>query len=425
LRPEAPIRRLVLTLAFAMACASARAQTSASHASGSPNGLHGRFELQEAGYFGQGDNLEAALGAQNRNDVLGNVRLTWEPSWDRWSLQVHYVANLEAGPNVKLAHAEAGLVPTPPSTWLDLTGTFINRGEVRGADGLDRLAAAYTAPDFVVRIGRQALTWGGGMVFRPMDLFDPFSPSATDTEYKPGTDMLYVQRLFADGSDLQLIVVPRPERPRGPVTTAASSIALHLHTTLLGQQTTWLLARDHGDVVTGLGVNGALGGATWNLELIPTVLGHGGARVSALANISDAMTLFGRNATVFGEYFHNGFGVAGGRYDLADLPPELVARLARGQLFNTRRDYLAAGMTLEANPLLDLSPTLIADLNDRSIFALVAATYSISDNLTLVAGAQAPLGPSRSEFGGLPLTASGALALAPPGQVYVQLRRYF
>ena len=258
-----------------------------------------------------------------------------------------------------------------------------------------------------------------------MDLFDPFSPSATDTEYKPGTDMLYGQRLFSDGSDLQLIFVPRPARRGGPVTTEESSLAMNLHNTLLGHHTTWLLARDHGDWVAGVGVNGALGGASWNVKVVPTVLRQGGTRVSALANISDATTLFGRNATVFAEYFHNGFGVAGGRYDLADLPRDLLDRLSHGQLFNTRQDYFAAGLTLQVTPLLNLSPTLIANLDDASAFALLAATWSFGDNLTLAGGFQVPIGPARTEFGGLPIAPAGARVLASPGQIYLQLRRYF
>ena len=101
-----------------------------------------------------------------------------------------------------------------------------------GPASIDRLAVTYTTPDLVVRVGRQAITWGSGLVFRPMDLFDPFSPTATDTECKPGVDMLYVQRLFADGSDLQFILAPRPAREGGPVTADASSAALHVHTTV-------------------------------------------------------------------------------------------------------------------------------------------------------------------------------------------------
>ena len=258
-----------------------------------------------------------------------------------------------------------------------------------------------------------------------MDLFDPFGPTATDTEYKPGVDMLYVQRLFADGSDLQFIAAPRQERAGGPVTLDASSLALHFHTTVLGHETTLLVARDHGDWVAALGVNGSLGGATWNLEAVPTALKGGGVQVSGIANISDAVTLFGRNATVFAEYYRNGFGVAGQPFDLASLPPDLVDRLARGQVFDTRRDYLASGLTLEVTPLLNLSPTLIVDLDDGSVLALFAGTYSLADNVTVAAGVQAPVGRSRTEFGGLPPSATSPVALAPPGQIYLQLRRYF
>jgi hypothetical protein len=75
--------------------------------------------------------------------------------------------------------------------------------------------------------------------------------------------------------------------------------------------------------------------------------------------------------------------------------------------------------------LLTASPTLIVNLNDGSAFALAAATWSLSDSLRLVAGAQAPLGPRRSEFGGLPLAPTSPVVFVPPAQLYVQLRRYF
>src|SRR5579859_1042583 len=315
-----------LALAASLGAGGALAQTD--------DNVHGRLELQDAGQVFGSDSVEAALGDEAANDALGNLRITWEPKSGPWSFQFAYVIEAEDGPSIALANAEAGLLPQPPATWLDLTDTFENHGALRASQTIDRLAVAYSTPDLVVRIGRQALTWGSGLVFRPMDLFDPFGPTATDTEYKPGVDMLYVQKLFADGSDLQFIVAPRPARQGGPVTVDASSAALHSHATLLGRQTTWLIARDHGDWVTGLGVNGALGGATWNVEVVPTVLRRGGVRVSGIANVSDAITLFGRNATVFGEYFHNGFGVAGGPFDVADLPPELLDRLERGQVFD-------------------------------------------------------------------------------------------
>jgi len=415
-RPDTGAWLAALALSLALPFGPALAQS---------NDLHGRLEVQDAGQFAAGDSIEAALGARDSDEALLNLRLTWEPTWGPWSLQLHYVVSADDGVDVRLARAETGLLPAPPATWLPLTETFENHGPILATQTIDRLAIAYSTPDWVVRVGRQAISWGSGLVFRPMDLFDPFSPSATDTEWKPGVDMLYVQRLFSDGSDLQLIVAPRPVHAGGEPTAEESSAALHFHTTVLGHQTTMLFARDHGAWVGALGVNGALGGATWNLELVPTIKDHGPTRISGVANISDAVTLFDRNATVFAEYYHNGFGVGGGPLALTTLPPDLADRLARGQLFDTRRDYLAGGLTLEVNPLLDVSPTLIADLNDGSLFFLVAATYSLSDNLSLVAGAQAPIGRAGSEFGGLPLSPGDPTLLAPPAQLYVQLRRYF
>jgi hypothetical protein len=390
------------------------------------NDIHGRFEVADSGSFARSDSIDALLGLQNRDDLSGNLRLVWEPSRGRWSLALQYVATLQEGDSVPLSRAESALLPAPPATWFVLTDTFIDRGRTLGTQGIDRLSIAYTAPDFVLRLGRQALTWGSGFVFRPMDLFDPFSPGATDTEYKPGTDMLYTQWLFADGSDLQFIVVPRPTVRSGAPSANASSVALHFHTALFDHQTTILLARDHGDWVGGVGVNGALGDASWNVELVPTFLDGGPVRTSGLANISDAVTLFDRNATLFAEYFHNGFGVGGGTADtLLNLPPDLAARLERGQIFNTRRDYLAGGMTLEVTPLLTVTPILITGLDDASLFALVSATCSLDDNLALVAGVEIPVGPAHTEFGGAPLAPGSATMLAPPSQIYLQLRRYF
>jgi hypothetical protein len=390
-----------------------------------PDGIHGRFELQQAGLFAPSDSIYASVGSPDSSDLLTNLRLSWEPTLDRWSFSLQDVVTVEDGVNVRLERIEADLLPAPPATWFNLTQTFTDHGQILGTQRIDRLAVTYTTPDLVIRVGRQALTWGSGLVFRPMDLFDPFSPTATDTEYKPGTDMVYTQWLYSDGSDLQFIVVPRPERAGVPPSSDASSAAIHLHTILFGHQTTWLLARDHGDWVGAMGVNGALGGATWNIEVVPTVINGGPTRLSALGNVSDAVTMAGRNATIFLEYFHNGFGVGGGTYTLASLPPELADRLARGQLFDTRRNYLAAGLTLEVNPLLNVSPTLLVDLDDGSLFALVAATYSLSDNLNVIGGVQVPIGPAGSEFGGAPLAPGSQTLLTPATQVYIQLRKYF
>ncbi len=388
--------------------------------------IHGRIAVGDLAAFNDADSLDALLGYQDRNDLTGNLRLTWEPTWGSWDFSVHYVVSADVGGGVALAKA---LTPTyyptpPPATWLDLSGTLVSGTDALVTHRIDRLSLGYTAPNFVVRVGRQALTWGSGLVFHPMDLVDPFAPNATDTEYKPGVDMAYMQLLFGDGSDLQAIGVPRPAAPGGPLTWDASSAALHYSRAIGELQATWLLARDHGDWVAGLGIGGPLGGAVWNVEIVPTFEMAGPTRVSALANISGATTLFGRNATLFAEYFHNDFGVASGTA-LDSLPADLADRLARGQVFNTGRDYLAGGVTLACTPLLSVSPTLIVNLNDWSFDAAVEANWSLSDNLDLVAGANLPIGRNGTEYGGLPITGGATTYATPAATAYAELRRYF
>ena len=84
------------------------------------------------------------------------------------------------------------------------------------ANDITRLAKAQPegraldqAADENLRFGRQALSWGNGLFYAPMDLVNPFDPAAIDTEYKAGDDMLYLQYLQDSGNDLQAAVVVR------------------------------------------------------------------------------------------------------------------------------------------------------------------------------------------------------------------------
>ncbi len=389
-------------------------------------GLHGRLLLTELAEHSAHDSLEAVLGPRTRTDFLGDARLTWEPKWSDWDLALAYEVAGVAGRGVMAARGEGGVLPAaPPATLFDLGDVPIDRPRAVVTEKIDRLAVGHSSAHLVVRVGRQALTWGAGTVFHPMDLVDPFAPEAIDTEYKPGVDMAYVQRLFDDGSDLQLIAVPRGTESGGPAKRDASTFAVHYRRSFASLGATWMFARDRGDWTAALALSGPWRGAVWNVEIVPTFETHGRTAVSALANISAAVTLSGRNALVFGEYYRNGFGAIRTGTPYASLPADLLARLARGQLYNVSRDYAAAGMRLEWTALLNLTPSAIVNLDDRSFYLAVQAVRSLSDNADLVAGAQAPFGGAHTEYGGLPAQGGGAPYVAPSVLVYVQFRRHF
>jgi hypothetical protein len=186
-----------------------------------------------------------------------------------------------------------------------------------------------------------------------------------------------------------------------------------------------MAARNYRSDILGLGLSGALGGATWTAEVVPTRLSDGGLRTSWLANMQYAWSCFSRNCSGYAEYFRNGFGVGGSDRTLADLPPALTERIARGELFTLSRNYLALGVTLEWTPLLNLEPLLITNLDDGSALLLAQVVRSLSDNTNLTLAAQTGIGPRGSEYGGLQIRAGSEVYVAPDRYLYARLDWYF
>ncbi len=388
--------------------------------------LSGRVELSFQSSNAASDSATVLFGGPDHQDVLGDLRLRWSHDWGDISAEVHYKLSVQAGPGVGISEGIAALSPNPPpANFLELSRTTTNGSDQALEHRIDRLSLTYSTPNLVVRVGRQALSWGAGTVFHPMDLVAPFSPTTRDTEFKPGVDMAYAQFLLNDGSDVEAIVVPRRSVPGGPATWEASTFGLRYRTTMGDTGAEFILARDHGDTTAGLGLSGDLGGASWNVELVPTWLSSGDVRTSGLANISTGISAFGRSALVFGEYYHNGFGVAGTPASLGALPPELTDRLQRGQVFSLSQDYFAIGLTVAWTPLLTLSGGAVFNLDDNSSMTTIEANWSLSDNANLIAGAILPTGAAGSEFGGIALTTGSPIYARPESSVYIRYRQYF
>ncbi len=395
--------------------------------------LRSELKLENAVHANRRQSLDAAFGEQHRVDRSLKLRLMWSHAFSGsgWSLDTAYQFDADQGGGVRLQRLLRQAFPaqyTNPQqrNWWPLWRRISDRGNHALSQRLDRFSLNYAGQHLVLRLGRQALTWGGGLVFRPMDLFNPFAPDATDTEYKPGSDMLYAQWLFDDGSDVQGVIVPRRHPADRRLAGNDSAAGLKWHRQFGAEQPLGLdlmLARDAGADVLGVGLDGSLGGTSWNAELVPTRVRGGGVRTSMLANMQYAWSWRGRSVNGFVEYFHNGFGV-GDRRPLQRLPAPLTARLARGTVFTTARNYLAIGADLQWTPLLTLRPGVIGNLDDRSTLFTAQAAYSLSQDVTLTAGMQWPLGGYGSEYGGLPVTDAHVVFASPARNVYLRLTWY-
>jgi hypothetical protein len=120
-------------------------------------------------------------------------------------------------------------LPTDERRLFDLTHVFTDEGNFAALQRLDRLAVKHTTDKTVVRFGRQAITWGNGLIYNVVDIFNPFDPAAVDKEFKTGDDMLYGQVLRSSGDDVQGVLVFRRSLVTGDVEAEDSSLAFKYH----------------------------------------------------------------------------------------------------------------------------------------------------------------------------------------------------
>lgn len=376
------------------------------------------------------------LAAGNGFDALDqnlDFRFKLEKRQGRWDFKLHYQFTSQYGDTVVAARPLFGSlplaasfgVPSDRTRLFDLTSVIANADKLIAIQRLDRASFGYAGDHFVFRVGRDAISWGNGMVFQPMDIFNPFSPTSVDKEYKTGDDMLYGQYLFDNGDDLQGIVVPRRDAVSGAVESRQSSVAAKYHGRRGALDFDLLAAEHYDEQLAGFG--GALDweGAVVRSDVVANQ-GPAGTTVSAVANINTSWTWGQRNTTGFVEYYRNGFGQANGDYSTAALTAnnELVSRIARGELYALGRDYITAGLTVEWTPRVMIANTVIGNLNDGSGLYQGTVTFDWKEDLTVLAGLVLPMGPKNTEYGGIPTTVPGTY-YRPATSAYARLAWYF
>lgn len=331
-----------------------------------------------------------------------------------------------------------GGLPSDGRRWWRLTDTLQSRERGGSVQRLDRLSLGWHSERLVLRLGRQALSWGNGLIFNPADVFNPFDPAAVDTQYKPGDDMLYAQYLQADGSDWQAVQVERRDE-HGRRRAAVSSSALKWHRFGTSAELDLLLARHFDETLLVAGGSRSLGSAVLRGDLVVTETREQDWVTSLVINVSGSWQWGGLNTSGSLEYFHNGHGV--GRADYACLLSGVAGsgggvgepaceeviplreRLERGELFSLGRHYLAGSLGVELTPLLQFTPLLLANLEDHSALLQLGWRWSLSQDWELLGALNLPLGPSGTEFGGPRLP--GGQRLATGERLFLQLARYF
>jgi hypothetical protein len=376
------------------------------------------------------DSLFRAVAGPVTHDQLGSLRLKFRATPGPLQVEADYQLLGQHGDGLALSRELEDLLLLPPAVpdddrrWWDLTAEISSGSDSVLLHRLDRLNLSLSGARAVVRFGRQAVSWGNGLIYNPMDFFNPFDPAAIDTEYKVGDDMLYGQYLTAAGNDWQLVNVQRRDEG-GDVTSAVSSTALKYHHFGLEREIDLLLARHFEDTVVGVGGLLNVGEAVLRGDLVLTDTDRDEV-ASLVVNWSYSWTWGGYNVSGVAEYFFNGFGLRESEYSPADIvaAEDLVVRVRRGELFTLGRHYVAGSLRVELSPLVNLSPSLFVNLGDRSALAQLVLQWDAAQDWQVLGALNIPVGPAGTEYGGLDSGVDDLTLGTGPG-VFAQVAFYF
>jgi hypothetical protein len=383
--------------------------------------LTGHTKLNATSQAYPDDSAIRTLLGSSSLDAQADARLNLKWRSSGWEFDVDYQLVGLHGDSIGLG---VGL-PNDDRRLFDLTDVISDSGDSALLHRLDRLWLGYSSEKAVIRIGRQALSWGNGLFYAPMDLVNPFDPETIDTEYKAGDDMLYAQYLRDSGDDVQSAVVIRRNAVSGDVESDVATYAVKYHGFAGELEYDVLVAESYADTVLGLGLGRSIGGAHWGSDLVETDTDND-TFVQFVTNLSYSWTVKGKNMSGAIEYHYNGFGQSDGRYDPLSLAqqPELLARIARGQMFTLGRHYLAGSVMVEMTPLWSVTPVLLANVGDPSALLQLTTNYSLGDNLTLLGNINIPTGSNGTEFGGISSGQPNLYLSSGPG-VFAQFAWYF
>lgn len=390
-----------------------------------PSPVHGHIKYQLSD-FRQSDSSDF-FGA-NESSQSFDARIYTNPHYGNFEVRVDAQAlgffGNKSPAQLAIPSKDLQFLPSDGRRLARLSHTIRAEERSETALRLDRAFIGYAKDDLVVRFGREAITWGNGFVFQAIDPFNPFAPTAIDRDYKIGDDMLYLQKSFASGQDLQVAVIPRRDLSSERVEASESSFASKLHGNLSQLELDYdlLIARHYNENMLGFGLTKSIFDAIARLNSGIVQDEQGSLRSSTLFNLDRSFDALGKNAYYFLELYHSDFGEIKSNYDKPSTG--LIARITRGELFTLGRDYFAFGGRLEADPRLNIFLSDILNLHDSSSVAQLRVVFDWLENSNLTAGLNFPMGTQSSEYGG-PSIPGTRNSIQPLAELYARISWFF
>lgn len=252
---------------------------------------------------------------------------------------------------------------------------------------VDRLWLEYTNGNWQVTIGRQRINWGMNLVWNPNDLFNTFSVFDFDYEERPGCDAVRVKYFTGATSYAELDF-------KAGHTSDENCLAGLYRFTLRNYDLQVLAGCTPVDFIMGTGWSGDIKGGAFRGEVtwfIPEDRGKN--RETILGSVSGDYT-FQNNLYVQGGFLFNSSGTTGESTGMSLFDLNLSVKE-----MSLSKYALLLQAFYPFTPLFSASLTSILNAGDGSCYLGPQATYSLSNNLEIMAAGQLFLGRDRTEYG--------------------------
>lgn len=397
----------------------------------------GHLKLYSRSLFPKSNSPYQAVGLSPNYDGYGELRLNNRAFFDdTLYLEVNYELLAGGGDTREDGERLKALYPTlfpngisgpvrDDHRFFDLTAPLHQGQRGIAYHRLDRAFFSFSPSWGEIRIGRQALTWGHGFTFNPMDLFNPFAPTDLERDYKTGDDLILVH-FPVKGMDVDLIYAAHRDPDTNQAGMDQSSAGAKLHLNLDRLETDFIAARHYKDMITGIGTACNLGDAAFRLDLTGTFLEQKSRGrsfyISGAANLDYSWVWLNRNWYGYVELYYNGLCDNDYSRELSD--PAVSDRLERGELFALGRWYAGGHINLEIHPLVNAYITPVVNLHDGSGMFLPRMVYDYSDNIRITLAALLNWGAAGTEYGGYAI-AETDVTTAPADSVSAWITWYF
>ena len=375
----------------------------------------GNIKLQSSETLFAKNDLASMNDSRLQHNHMASTRLMGDYLKQGFTFNFHYDLKFQ----YSTLNDIAGNTPSSKQI-IDLDSNLLNRDDYLVSQRIDRLSLGYAKNNWVIQLGRQAISWGNGFLFNPMDLFNPFSQTAIDKDYKPGEDMLYLQWLFDSGNDWQWVFIPRKSSENDDINLNVSSAAFKYKRIMDFAEMDFLVARHYDENILGTGIIKSIKESIWRMDVTLTHLKDDSLAIMLVTNVDYSWIWIDHNMYGYVEYLYNSIG-KNSYQELLGSP--ILDRIERSELFTSGSQYLAGGLTIETSPLTSFAPSIIVNLHDASILAPINFTYSWKQNTTLSLGGNFVIGKRDTEFGGYRLP--GNKYLSAGQNIYLQVANYF